>query len=888
MADEAATTLSDQLDMTARGHLFLQETFGYSPRLGWQIDPFGHSMEQAGAFGVGFGYEGVVIGRAHYKDLAQRVASQTLEFRWGEQKGSGHSFLGMIYGTGNYGPDGRNQKWDWNTDQSSTPIVDDPLLDGYNVDKIAASFADISLAWSAQFKGAEPGKGGDIYFLMGSDFHHMTNSWFYNLDKLIKEVNVQGRVNAFYSSPDAYLDAKLASGFGAGPAADPTLSLSQKLDDFFPYADGDHSYWSGYFSSRPALKRLVRIASGYFASARQLALLAGSPSAPAVSLDALDDGLATAQHHDGVSGTSKQHVAYDYAKRLCKGMTAAAPGVATSLQKLSGVESGPAGALECPLLNASICAATEALAKDGDSAELSLWNPLGAAQRSVIRVPVSRPDIAVIGPGGAPVAAQSMPLSAASQRLRKLHGASGSSSYEIVFAPSLPALGHATFRLVAGGATATVASAVRTVGGGDAPFNFASSASGLGLSFNENGEVVSISGADLGSTTASVTVVLYTELPGGGGQQAGGVYIMRPTATHESEPLHCSELVSGPIVTEARCSAFGGATAAEEWAQITLRLLEVPGTALEAEWTVGPVDVGDGVGRSVALRVAYNAQTPGQFWTDSNARGLQLRKRNAWPADDLTETVAANYFPLNSALAISNGAKTAALLPDRACAGASLLDGQMEAVLHRRLLHDDGRGMGEALNEAESFVQGVTVPLIVRGTTRFIFRSAAQAAAAIRSVADATERPPLLLFWPKPAGAFPPPPGSYLASPLPPQVQLLTLAPLGPEHKLGAGVLLRLAHGYEANAASPGSDAALKAPASVDLATLIVGLRPGAVTELRLSAAVERKQDSYPPPASACGGGAPPASGCIGAALAPGSTVVTLGPMEVRAFHLKL
>jgi hypothetical protein len=149
MADEAATTLSDQLDMTARGHLFLQETFGYSPRLGWQIDPFGHSMEQAGALGVGFGYEGVVIGRAHYKDLAQRVASQTLEFRWGEQKGSGHSFLGMIYGTGNYGPDGRNQKWDWNTDQSSTPIVDDPLLDGYNVDTIAASFADTACQYSA-------------------------------------------------------------------------------------------------------------------------------------------------------------------------------------------------------------------------------------------------------------------------------------------------------------------------------------------------------------------------------------------------------------------------------------------------------------------------------------------------------------------------------------------------------------------------------------------------------------------------------------------------------------------------------------------------------------------------------------------------------------------
>ena len=31
-----------------------------------------------------------------------------------------------------------------------------------------------------------------------------------------------------------------------------------KTDDFFPYADREHSYWIGYFTSRVAVKGFVR------------------------------------------------------------------------------------------------------------------------------------------------------------------------------------------------------------------------------------------------------------------------------------------------------------------------------------------------------------------------------------------------------------------------------------------------------------------------------------------------------------------------------------------------------------------------------------------------------------------------------------------------------
>ena len=34
-------------------------------------------------------------------------------------------------------------------------------------------------------------------------------------------------------------------------------------DDFFPYSDCPHCYWTGYFTSKAASKRYVRAATSY-------------------------------------------------------------------------------------------------------------------------------------------------------------------------------------------------------------------------------------------------------------------------------------------------------------------------------------------------------------------------------------------------------------------------------------------------------------------------------------------------------------------------------------------------------------------------------------------------------------------------------------------------
>ena len=88
-----------------------------------------------------------------------------------------------------------------------------------------------------------------------------------------------------------------------------------RRDDIFPLADAGHHYWSGYFTSRPALKRQVRFATNFLSSARQLEVVAqvdaadvGLPTtrpSPPVGIswtDSLEGTIGVATHHDGMSG----------------------------------------------------------------------------------------------------------------------------------------------------------------------------------------------------------------------------------------------------------------------------------------------------------------------------------------------------------------------------------------------------------------------------------------------------------------------------------------------------------------------------------------------------------------------------------------------------------
>ena len=101
----------------------------------------------------------------------------------------------------------------------------------------------------------------------GEDFNYMNaNMLFKNMDKLRNYFNKNSSygLNILYSTPSCYLKAVHDAAEAAGQ------TWTTKSDDFFPYASDPHAYWTGYFTSRPALKGMIRQANSLLQAAKQV------------------------------------------------------------------------------------------------------------------------------------------------------------------------------------------------------------------------------------------------------------------------------------------------------------------------------------------------------------------------------------------------------------------------------------------------------------------------------------------------------------------------------------------------------------------------------------------------------------------------------------------
>lgn len=853
MSDEAATHYSSVIDQMTLGLRFLNETFGECgrPRVAWHIDPFGHAREHASMFAQ-MGYDGFFFGRLDYQDRAHRQMNLDQELLWRASDSlpppMADLFTGIL-------PNGYNppEGFCWDQSCDDAPIRDDPDLEDYNVDDVVRRFLAIAHSQAAVYKT------NHIIMTMGSDFQYENaNLWYKNLDKLISYVNAQqnngSRVNVLYSTPSCYLQELHRA----------NLTWALKTDDFFPYADAAHDFWTGYFTSRPALKRYERISNSLLQTCTQLDVLGGPASrdGPFGRGDPLTmmESVAVAQHHDAVSGTSKQHVANDYARRLAAGWSSCQTVVSNSLSALSG---STAPRVYCDSLNVSVCPITEA----SPQFTLTVYNPLGRPVLWPVRLPVNGSRYSVTDPQGNQVDCQVVPVSGSTRAVRKNRGFAVN---ELLFEVQAPPLGFSSYSVskiqdrTGSGTRAktrpgTTVRDVPTIQNKYLRATFDPD-SGLlsGLMNLETQQRIDLTqnfywyNASDGNNSESI--------------QMSGAYIFRPNS---STPFTISktaktQVLQGSVVQEVRQS-FG------PWASQVVRLYSCS-KALELEWTIGPVPIDDNLGKEVITRIDSSVKSGGVFYTDSNGRELLQRKKDYRPTWQLkqTEPIAGNYYPINSRAFISDDDNQLTVVTDRSQGGSSINNGSLEIMLHRRLLYDDVRGVGEPLNETSNlFPDG----LVVRGRLLLTLDPPKTAADKHRPLGQETVLQPLLSFSHGASEAGTRLTFSGLQAALPPAVHLLTLSKWAPDL-----VLLRLEHQFQIWDSPTNSE-----PVTVNLQKLFSTLQLLGFSELNLSANqwkdAMRRFDWTPQSDETPRMKSP---------LEPSLWDVTLRPMEIRTFLLRV
>ena len=825
MNDEATTHFVSIINNLELGVNWLQDNLGACsvPDIAWQIDPFGHSKEQARIFAE-MGYKGLFFARIDFQEKEMRKASKTLQMVWeGESRDETKSIFTGVFDEHYTPPAG----FCWDVLCDDEPINDDPKLPQmYNVDSRIDEFTDQVNSHVKYYKDRH-----HIMFLMGGDFHYQFASQNYNnMDKLINHMNNRSKetgIHLLYSTPGCYLKSLYKDNY----------TYPRQTKDFFPYASDEGSFWTGYFTSRPSIKIQDRIGQRDLLVCRQIEVLESTLETDVVFN--MQRAMGLMQHHDAVTGTERTHVASDYTQRLYEATQGCQSQNVNIMKKKSGMSSTKIIAdlpyepkTYCPNLNSTDCPITE----NSETFIIFIYNPLSHKTNTYIRLPVRATNLSLYTLDGRSLSVQ---MNNIPNHIKKIPSRNSSAEFEAIFkVHDIPALGFTAI--------------------------FATKKSkGVPVSLTEEIPDHNNSNTNLNNRNDIDIKLQYYESCGDVyslHDKNSGAYVFNPNqhGKHDFQS-NKSFTIIGPIVNETF-------TVYDDWGVVALReYLEEEYT--EVAWQVGPIP--DFIGTEVVIVYSSNLTSNGTFYTDSNGRQMIKRVRSSY-AEDKFET--SNYYPVTSRIELrSKNGELMTVLPDRSEGGTSLVDGEIELMLHRRLFYDDGFGVGEALNEVEQFGE-VKQGLVALGKHMVLAGHTLQQA---RVKMFQNNFPPQLSFLPVNMDLNAWLESSFteysgLLKELPPNVQVLTLA-----RRNCNTVLLRL---YNMMDGKENKD-----PVQVDLDGLLTEFKVLKLQEQNLSAAKDLKStDKERLKWRTAGGASNPPKKC----KTMTNFVVELKPEQIRTFLL--
>ena len=685
------------------------------------------------------------------------------------------------------------------------------------------------------------------------------------------------RLNVFYSSPEYYTKLKHnqtmrwieehnSDATSVEKGKNTLLQWSVKTDDFFPYSDCPHCFWTGYFTSRTGFKRLERVGSSFLQAARQIESMHDSQTSVGLGdchcqdpLFRLDDAMGVSQHHDAVSGTAKQHVSNDYTKRVQGGIDQAARFVADKLKRLLLNESDVGLYLDdlsfCQFLNETRCdVSTQAVGKD---LYIIVYNGLAKRRSTVISMPIAMGAHNLMKHvhvyGGLEVGNE--------EEIKATVLLDNETAVLYFDTGPLPPIGGTAFRVsfsdddLLGGVfdDASQTSFVRRslIASGSDRYSQSSEEkmdvanSILSIQFNRTGMIEHISNSVDGNSISLQQEWGYyksfnsaRDSSADGSQQNSGAYIFRPSEpTQELVPIRPGKA----MVVKTTFGMIVETEFEQPWVKTTTRVFKNQ-PFIEVEYTIGPIPVGDGEGKEIVTRLCTPIQSDGVFYTDSNGREFLKRRRSSRLTWNLTEyePVAGNYYPVNAAIYIEDDTSSLSVLVDRSQGGSSLADGCVELMVQRRTIADDARGVGEAMNET---VNGVTPyppygnaerlgdGIVIKGKHRIMIGKGNEGASRARSMMDDAFSEAFVFVASSPKDSnvpFKHNSFSALQNELPENVMLVTFKLL--HEAPSTTFLIRLGHQYAKN-----ESVTLSQSVNIDMKQLLDGYEIIGIREKTLS-----------------------------------------------------
>ncbi|XP_015913700.2 alpha-mannosidase 2 [Parasteatoda tepidariorum] len=717
MTDEATTSYFSIIDQLIEGHQWLKQFTQSIPQSGWSVDVFGHSASVPYILSAS-GISETVILRTHYSWKAFLAKARSFDFYWEQPFDAPRTLCHMAPS------DLYSFKYTCGPDPFSCLKYDFRKVGGEYSESTADEITDSNVELKASYLISQYGRYASLFshnvllVPLGDDFrYNLYMEWvqqYENYQKLFdfinnkKEWNARmrfGTVSDYFNTVKKRLDQSLSN-----------TSLSSIVGDFMPYADiyadATPSYWTGYYSTRPFYKKLSQELEHWLRTSEILYSLAKTKIDVSAKYIFTKDykllmsarrKLALFQHHDAVTGTSKEDVMADYGQKLHTGVIDAMTVTShvTQMLLMENKNDGSTWTSQIfpeayrPSWNEQTKHLRLQIPEEGR--KIVLFNSLTFEHSEVIRLKVKRSEIRVLDSTGKQVMSQINPIWNDPLVM-------SNNLYELVFVATVKPLSYSVYSIVQvddKNSDNSIKSTISLYLKDDlsttlkhSVFNFEKpvdeninlESSQLLVTFSSTGVLKEVYNKR-SKKSQSINSDFRAYVPK---EYRSGAYLFEPTS---NEPMAVSNLtnhfpmlciVRGPVLSEL-------IIVYHNFLKVTFRVYNFAASPTGLQIEVSP-DLSN-LPRDVELvmRISSDLKNSGNFFTDSN--GLQMLKRQYVPK----LPVQANYYPTTSAIYIEDERSRLSLLVPHSHGATSPNHGTIELMIDRRMRTDDSRGMGEGV-----------------------------------------------------------------------------------------------------------------------------------------------------------------------------------------------